>query len=261
MKTRFACLLLIVLPTLAVANDTELAQAESAVAPPLQYDSDPKSWGRVKRMVRPVYPAEALAAGVTNAVDIEVDVSRSGYVKSVRAIESNPKNAVFEEAVRAVISDWEFVVPMSARCEPLETVANAKLEFAVEGGKEVQRLTHRAPPQVASSSADAPPFAKLEQINSAETLKMLRYPSAAVRGRVMTDVYGIVTVDLRSGLVVDAEVVEVVTNTKPNARVFRLFADTVTTLMRAAKFKPNEAAAEGSRKRMCLPYNFRIAAG
>lgn len=157
---------------------TPFALAEAPAKPAeidTQYDSDPKSWGRVTRLVVPTYPADLLTAGVEGVVDVEVLVGPSGRVKTIREITSTPKNAAMEEATRAVLEYWGFVNPVSQQCIPVETVAHARVHFNVENGTPKISLTHRSvTPATRTAEATDTTKPKLISKNLAEVRSTIR---------------------------------------------------------------------------------------
>ncbi|HET6805289.1 MAG TPA: M56 family metallopeptidase [Frateuria sp.] len=69
------------------------------------------------RMQPPVYPRQALEAGIEGAVVIEFDLGRHGRVRDMRVIRSEPEG-VFDQAALTALSGWRYVppaVPTTAR--------------------------------------------------------------------------------------------------------------------------------------------------
>lgn len=226
-----------------------------------QYDSDPKSWGRVKLLVVPTYPADLLTAGVEGVVDVEVLVSYIGRVQTIREISSTPKNAAFEEATRAVLEYWGFVNPVSHRCIPVETVAQARLHFNIENGAPKIYLSHRAPvtPETkVKSKTRAPVMAKLVSTNRPEILRSVIYPVEARRYGVEADVAGIITVSRKTGTVVEVDAVAVEEQYGVPRNIYRSFERNALHALQRMTFEPIPDAPIYAKTRVCVPFSFRL---
>ena len=94
----------------------QIAEAEKP-APPASNPGEPDQYGvyhagggiQPIRSDRPIYPAQALAAGIAGVVTAEVVINESGDVVDARVIQSVP--LLDDEALRAV-RNWHFVPTM-----------------------------------------------------------------------------------------------------------------------------------------------------
>lgn len=229
---------------------TDPATNPNDAAPEMQFEGDQQSWARVTRIVPPKYPKDALEKSIGAKVDIEVLIGEDGYVKEVRSIESTPKNTRFEEATRDVLKFWTFGVKLSMRCQPVETVGSARLEFSVKDGKEEISLSHRKQPVNVSTLGGR----RLVSINYKDMASNVGYPELARRAGAMADVWIVAVVDPPSGKVTSVEVSAIKSNkAKPYESSFAQFAaDAVKTL----KFQP--MADYSQPIKMCVPLSFRI---
>lgn len=227
-----------------------------------QYDTDPKSWGRVTRLVTPTYPADALAAGVEGVVDVEVQVSQLGSVKSVRSVTSTPKNGALEAAAQQVLDYWEFATPVSRQCVPMETTAHARLHFQIENGMPKVYLTHRAanPSSVdMASSAPNATKAKLVSTNRAEVLGSVRYPMDARRDNAEADVAGMIVVNRKTGEVLDARATVIPVKGHVSAALHRQFESAALPVMKNMTFEPIPDARDDAKTNVCVPFKFRLS--
>jgi TonB family protein len=77
------------------------------------------------RHVQPIYPAEALAAGVEGLVILEAIVSRNGTVGDVRILRSVP---MLDEAALGAVRLWQFTPTLLNRA-PIEVVMMVTVRF------------------------------------------------------------------------------------------------------------------------------------
>ncbi len=170
------------------------------------FDSDPKTWARVKHIVPPKYPQDALERGIEGIVDVEVLIDVVGYAKEIRAISSTPRNPAFEEATLEVVRRWVFNVPISSKCVPYETVGSARLTFTVANGKAQIALSHRALPD-----KNPPPVAKYSYgwLSKPEDRTRVRYPAEARRAGAQANLNFLATVSGTSGEVLEVEITHI----------------------------------------------------
>ncbi len=212
------------------------------------FDSDPKSWARVKHIVPPKYPQDALEKGIGGIVDVEVLIDVVGYAKEIRSISSTPKNPAFEEATLAVVKRWVFNVPQTQRCEPYETAGNARLTFAVIDGAPNIALSHRAAPV---TSRPVVAVNKMLWVNSMDAKKLVKYPLQARRAGAQANVNALMTVNGK-GELIDVEITHVLAH-----KAFKQeFSNAVMDALKDAKF----VGATGTERiwRYCVPFVFRL---
>lgn len=216
--------------------------------PPLFFETSAASWGRVRRVVEPVYPVDALAKGVGATVTIDVGIDALGGVKEIRSIESVPKDARFEQTVRDVLKHWLFHVSLTNRCVPYETVGSAQLVFAVVDGKPNIQLLHRPERNPLSTEHCAPKW-----LNRSEIYAAVAYPPKAQKGGAQANVHALLRVDSASGSVVDVEVTHVLT-----AKGFETaFSREAKSALERAKFEA--MPGEGKIWHYCVPFIFRFS--
>ena len=229
----------------AGAAESNNVNADDAVV----FDSDPKSWARVKRIVPPTYPSEALEQGVGGIVDVDVLIGVLGYATKIRSINSTPRNQAFEEATRAVVKSWLFNVPQTSRCVPYETVGNARLTFAVVNGAPEIVLSHRASPVIVPPKQ---PVGTPRWLNADEVRKSVQYPFRARRSGAQGYVNAMMSVSAENGELLDVEVTHVLA---PNA-FKQEFSEEVLSALKKAKFE----AVPGRKQvlKYCVPFVFRL---
>jgi TonB family protein len=195
-------------------NKNTTAQAEPQKAKPdsaeeIFFNTDPKSWARVKRIVPPKYPEDAVKNGIGGTVDIEVLIDQIGAVKEIRSIKSTPNNPQFEEATRQVLQHWLFNVSRTNRCVPFETVGEARLNFVVKNGGGEISLTHRPYTSPSFEALQAP----IKMLNHAEVKNMINdfFPRSARRYGAQANLYALLTVDAKTGETLNVEVTHVIT--------------------------------------------------
>ncbi len=233
-----------------------------AVEVETQFDSEPASWGRVRRIVTPVFPPELLATGVQGVVDVEVLINQRGNVKTIRELTSKPKNLAFEDATRKVLDYWEFANAMSKQCVPLETVGHARLHFEIENGEAKISLTHRAlakptPPATTENNSSAV-RAQVVATNRAEVLRSIRFPQEARRLGVEADAYGIFSVHRKTGRVTDVSVAVIPVAGDVKESIYGQFESEALKAMRRFKYEPITDAPDYAISRACIPMKFRL---
>jgi TonB family protein len=197
-------------PKLGAVSETRSAPPTESTMQEVFFDSDPKSWARVKRIVAPKYPEDAVKNGIGGTVDIEVLIDRLGGVKEIRSLKSNPNNPQFEEATRLVLGRWLFNASRTHRCVPYETVGEARLTFEVKHGEGVISLTHR--PRSVPPPLFVAQRAPIKALNRAELQKVFSeaFPQSARREGAQANLYALLTIDANTGTVLNAEVTHVI---------------------------------------------------
>jgi len=59
------------------------------------------------RVVAPVYPAQAMIAGIEGAVELEYRIAANGSVRQIRVISARPAG-IFDEAAKTALRGWQF---------------------------------------------------------------------------------------------------------------------------------------------------------
>ena len=91
--------------------------------------------GRIVKVVRPEYPAQAEARGVTGVVRIEAMVRPDGYAETYTFKPDKEESVVFVDAVSRVIRGWKFLPLLGDDCYPVPTPFTAEVAFEVDNGK------------------------------------------------------------------------------------------------------------------------------
>jgi hypothetical protein len=218
-------------------------------------EGEVKNWARVVRMIPPVYPPDELSKGLRVVVDIELLISTAGGVKEVRSIKSEPSNVAFEIATREVLKLWKFGVPKNDQCERYEVAGEVQLTFEVIDGKSKVLLTHerqnlytallksvgineQANDAATFMSAFRKASAKQKMLNVAAYRQHMKdfFPRQA-RGaveRADVTVEGRITVESKTGIVVDAQV----TYVEGSRDYARYFAQAAEKTMKFAIYQP-----------------------
>jgi TonB family protein len=232
----------------------EKLKNSEALPPEVFYDSDPKSWARVKRMVTPKYPADALKNGVGGVVDLEVFIDRIGGVKDVRTMTSTPNNPQFEQAINDVIKYWRFGVPQSNRCVPTDSVGEVSLTFEVKAGEGVISLSHRSGKQYAAS--DILPAPKFLDAKRVANIFAADYPRAARRAGATAQVYALLTINSASGKATNAEVTHIITADGFES-LFKEAAEPALMTIRHPPFHPKSSEQSGDWTK-CVVISYRL---
>jgi protein TonB len=145
MKFFFALALLAALPAAVLASDPEVRQPEAKVPreAPVNEDSLPSysehagehgsaadEAPEVVTRVAPVYPAEALKAGVQGTVMLSVLVGKDGLVKDTRVTTSIP---ALDAAATDAVRKWVFK-PAKNDGKPVAVWATIPIKFTLRGG-------------------------------------------------------------------------------------------------------------------------------
>jgi TonB family protein len=121
--------------TVTIAGVASGAQPPAAAAPaaatqgpqvPIRVGGDIQEPRRL-RDVKPVYPAEALAAGISGAVIIEAVISRDGTVANARVVQGVPE---LDGAALAAVRQWLYR-PTMLNGRPVAVVVNVTITFVV----------------------------------------------------------------------------------------------------------------------------------
>jgi TonB family protein len=221
----------------------------------IQFNPAAESWARVKRIVTPRYPQDALKSGTGAVVDITVSVATDGTVKDVQRVEATPPDARFESATREVLKHWKFRIKLSERCIPIETVGNVRLTFKVVDGKEEISLSHRkaAESMRTGDQTEARPLPKLNALNYEEIQRRSQYPLEARKAGAEADVWILAKVDPSKGTVIETETAHVVTHPRFNEDFF-LYAG--ARLMNALRFEPEPELKDTIIA--CIPMAYRL---
>jgi TonB family protein len=237
-------------------NKNTTAQADPQKAKPdsaeeIFFNTDPKSWARVKRIVPPKYPEDAVKNAIGGTVDIEVLIDQIGAVKEIRSIKSTPNNPQFEEATRQVLKHWLFNDSRTSRCLPYETVGEARLNFAVKNGGGEISLTHR--PYIAPTfeAQQAP----IKMLNREEVINTTVdfFPRSARREGAQANLYALLTVDAKTGAIINVEVTHVIT---PNG-FEASFAKASEEGLRKVKYPPFPNRSEPWKT--CFDISYRLS--
>ena len=78
--------------------------------------------------VRPVYPPEALAAGIQGVVIVEVSIDAEGHVRGAKVLRSIPQ---LDDAALAAVRQWEFA-PAISHGVAVPVVATVTVNFALQ---------------------------------------------------------------------------------------------------------------------------------
>jgi hypothetical protein len=95
----------------------------------------PDSLGKVRKIVRPDYPAAALGRGANATIDVEGVVDGTGSLRDVRYRAVAGDAAAFMPALQAVVPYWEFNPPLGDDCLPTSERVQTRVEFEVDAGK------------------------------------------------------------------------------------------------------------------------------
>ena len=233
----------------ATKADTIAGAAAPSATAELFYESDPKSWARVKRIVPPKYPEAMLMAGQGAVVDIEVQIGKLGFVSEIRSVTAKPANPELVEATRKVLQYWKFNVPSSARCMPIESVGEMSLIFKVLNGEGVITLEHRSEKKLHAKEQKAPKMINRDAITA---IALENFPRGARRAGAEAIVYSVLTIDHHTGETLNADVAELITSKGYE----KMFTDAAMPALKAIKFEP--FADKTAPWKVCMVINFMI---
>jgi periplasmic protein TonB len=78
--------------------------------------------------VRPIYPPEAMAAGIQGVVVVEVSIDAEGHVRGAKVLRSIPE---LDEAALVAVRQWEFA-PAISRGVAVPVVATVTVNFTLQ---------------------------------------------------------------------------------------------------------------------------------
>ena len=127
----------------------QVCESAAAAAEPSFGGSGLYTDGEVTSLIEvtPVYPPQALAAGIEGFVEIRLEVDLSGMVSSPQIVAAEPED-IFDQAALDAVRRWRYTRP---RGNP-QTITE-RIEFTLEGGV----LSLRPAPTEASAPAAAAP--------------------------------------------------------------------------------------------------------
>lgn len=109
-------------PVAFVPPDTASHIAPSVVGPFIKAHAAIGTAAPTPVQVRqPVYPRQALEAGIEGEVVIEFGLRRNGTVRDMRVVRSEPEG-VFDQAAMAALRDWRYAGPMAAGAHYRQTI-------------------------------------------------------------------------------------------------------------------------------------------
>ena len=114
----------------------------------------PDSLGKVRKIVRPDYPAAALARGANASIDVEGVVDGTGFLRDVRYRAGSGDAAAVMPTLQAVVPYWDFNPPLGDDCLPTSERVQTRVEFEVDAGKPHIFVT---PSSHGNARADAKP--------------------------------------------------------------------------------------------------------
>lgn len=225
--------------------------AASAQEPNSAGCRDPKlKPSKFKRWVRPSYPEALLAAGRTGVVEVHVDVDEGGKPSAIK-MGSAPQSNEFEDAVKAVLEHWRYVVPINKACEPLASSVRSRIHFSVAEGKPVVSLEEISPPGKAGACVDA-----LRVLNEKEIREKLAlsFPKVVRRSGSEGVVYLAITAGAATGETKDVEVVHLV----EGGSAKREFRNAAMLAFRDLRVEPRPGASVDETVRICRSVSFEL---
>jgi outer membrane biosynthesis protein TonB len=171
----------------------------TATIPCLAADDDPvdltefESRGRLTRIVRPDYPAEAVARGQAGVVEIEGPVDVTGALTNPTYRPDKPESEIFVTALKKVVPSWSFVNPLDKECQPSAKPVKVEVSFEIDNGTPRIFVTHNASPL-----RGKPPDPHFKRLSGPSP----DFPTNMWKLGIPGDVYTKVFVD-RTGRVVD----------------------------------------------------------
>ncbi|HUQ28966.1 MAG TPA: hypothetical protein VM051_10250 [Usitatibacter sp.] len=228
------------LPAIVSILATGLAGAED---PPLTYLLDPAQWGRLKRIVEPKYPPDALARRKSGVIEIDGTVSGTGVLRDPVFRAVTPDSESFLESIREVVPMWRFAPPLGMDCAPSGQVVTTRVAFEVEGDTPRIFVEH--------AKLRAPRQGDLVTV----TRKHPRYPSGRLRDGVQANVYARLDVD-PAGRVTEVKA-KAFTSQEDEGTNLEPFEKEVVRALRLWTFKAADAGQAASRP-ACYEVNFRV---
>jgi outer membrane biosynthesis protein TonB len=90
--------------------------------------------GRLARIVKPEYPPDALARGLTGTVALEGVIRPDGFVEEFKYVPDKAESRVFVDALEKVTRNWIFHVPLDYECQPRAEPARVTVSFEIDNG-------------------------------------------------------------------------------------------------------------------------------
>jgi hypothetical protein len=206
---------------------------------------DPARWGTLVTVVRPDYPKEALSRGQTGAVDITGVVLGTGFLNDIEYRPDRPESAVFVEALKELVPDWQFYPPLGNDCLPTTERITTRMHFEIDAGKPRIFAEH------AKRSDPREEFAKLKPTKRVNP----RYPTAALNRRHMARVYAMLEID-PAGKVSNVRAKAFSAQARRD-RELSPFVDSTLYWLSQWEFEPL-AEGDARARRACLDVDFRI---
>jgi hypothetical protein len=163
-----------------------------AEEPPIHFDNA-ENFGRLKRIVQPEYPPEAVSRGQAGVVDLVGVVRSDGFIKEFEFLPDKAESAIFVEALRPVVGDWIFVVPVGNDCQPSPKPITVRVSFEIDNGTPRIFVEHQ--PLRKTTGPTPTHYRPTKRINP-------RYPYDMLTRGIMADVYARIVVN-RDGLVME----------------------------------------------------------
>ena len=250
----FTALLLLIGTDFSVALATG-AEDKNAKAPIeeeaniVYYESDPKSWARVKSIVAIDFPAESLKKGLAGKVDVEVLIDVAGTVRSIRTITSTPQNEEFESAVRSALKFTRFNTPQTERCIPIESVGELQFEFEIVDGMGRVNLSHRHAPKDNPRAKLTPPLINRKEL---QEIYHSSFPRSARRDGSQANVQVMLEVNPQTGVVISA----ITTHVLSTPWMEKVFSKVAAEAAMSARYSPQKERTTPIRA--CIAVDYRL---
>jgi TonB family protein len=134
--------------------------------------------GTLLILVVPEYPAEALARGETNTVEVKGRVGADGSLAGVTLL-SDPPNRAFEESITGAVTHWRLMPWLGKDCRWEEREARVTIWFEIAEGKPKisysrPKLMTRSPDEARVAKTDESRYRIIQHVSP-------RYPSGVWR--------------------------------------------------------------------------------
>lgn len=235
--------------TLAAAFNVDVLRAQESSSVGCR---DPKlKPSAFQRWVRPDYPKALLAAGQNGVVEVHLDVNEAGKAASIK-MGSAPQNDAFEDAVKAVLEYWRYVVPINKACEPLAFQVKARVYFSVEDGKPVVSLEELSSPYSGKACVDA-----LRVLNEREVREKLAqsFPRAARRTSSEGVVYVAIEAHASTGKPRTVDVVRLI----DGGSAKREFRNAAILAFSDLRMEPRPGAGPDETVRICRSVSYELS--
>jgi TonB family protein len=194
--------------------------------------------GRPARVVKPVYPAEALARGQTGIVTLEGVAGPDGRYNELSFTPDRPESRIFVDALAKVTPRWEFWNALGPACSPVSIPFRTHVAFEIENGEPRVIVTHApsiAPPKPAAPAVKAGAhFKPIHRVNPG-------YPYSMLQRGYTGKTYAKITVD-REGNVASVDSQTWASNPKANAKAFDAMAQGALKNWKFPPVPPDEKA-------------------